>query len=329
MRPEISVIITTYNTEKYIERAICSVLDQTFQSFEIIVVDDASSDGTVDVVRSMADERIRLVVREKNIGMGACRNIATKLAKGRWIALLDSDDWYDPGRFDKLLELARSHDADMVADDLHLTQLEKTSVWSSWFKESGCEIEDETIVDSTFFVKTDQFGQRGLHLGLTKPMFKRDFLLERGLEYDEGNRLTPDYWFYLKCLVEGAKFVLTSKAYYFQFFRRGSLMRSGQISRLNVDIETSKRFLSWDKVQQDADLVAALKENLVLYHRYIAYYHVADPLNEKNWPVAFRGMVQHPTFFLHFARKLPAILSLRMDRYLGRNSDARNSMLPS
>ena len=333
MPPKISVTINTYNTGKYFDRAVRSVLNQTFQDFEIVVVDDGSTDSTLEDIQKVRDEvkddRIKLFALKKNIGLSAARNIAISEAKGTWIAILDSDDWYAPQRLEKLLELAKSHDADMVADDLNLTQLNDTKVWSTWFKENGQVIEDPLTVDPACFARTDQYGQRGLHMGLTKPMFKRSFLLEHNLNYDEDNKFTQDFWFYLSCLIKGAKFVVTSEAYYFQFFRLGSLMRSSQIKRLSKDIETAEAFLSSEVIQQDPDLVAAIRTNLKLYRQYIGYYQVAEPLKARNWPLALKSMVQYPIFFWHFSRKLPAIVLLRVERYLGIQSNARNSMLSS
>lgn len=91
-RPEVSVIIPTYNRAHLIGRAIQSVLDQTYQDFEIIVVDDASTDETEEVVKSFADDRINYTRHQKNKGGGASRNTGIKVAKGKFIAFLDSDD---------------------------------------------------------------------------------------------------------------------------------------------------------------------------------------------------------------------------------------------
>lgn len=120
MNPLVSVIIPTYNVEKYIEKAIQSVLDQTYPNIEIIVVDDGSTDHTVDVVRSFHDERIKLFINERNMGPSYSRNRGIKEAKGEWIAFLDGDDWWDKERLEKLLNVAETYQADVVCDDLYL-----------------------------------------------------------------------------------------------------------------------------------------------------------------------------------------------------------------
>ena len=93
--PRVSFIILSYNYEKYIVKTIQSVLDQTFGDFEVIIVDDVSSDRSCEVVRSFDDSRIRLYVNEKNLGGAASYNRAVGLCRGEYLVNLDADDWID------------------------------------------------------------------------------------------------------------------------------------------------------------------------------------------------------------------------------------------
>lgn len=106
----ISVIVPAYNAANYIEETLDSILNQTFQEFEVIVVDDGSSDATVDIVnRYIAqDNRIRLV-QQQNGGSSNARNTGIALAKYNWIAPVDSDDVLLPNRFEKQLAAAARH----------------------------------------------------------------------------------------------------------------------------------------------------------------------------------------------------------------------------
>ena len=91
----VSIIMPSYNTGKYIAQSIQSVINQTYQSWELIIVDDHSEDDTVDIVRRFKDRRIKLFRAKKNCGAARCRNKALYEAQGKWIAFLDSDDlWY-------------------------------------------------------------------------------------------------------------------------------------------------------------------------------------------------------------------------------------------
>ena len=103
--PKVSVIIPTYNRAELLHSAMCSALKQTYTKFEIIVVDDKSTDHTQKVVQSFKDERIRYIRHDKNKGVSAARNTAVKAAKGEYIAFLDDDDEWLPNKLQKQVEL--------------------------------------------------------------------------------------------------------------------------------------------------------------------------------------------------------------------------------
>ncbi|MDL0128084.1 glycosyltransferase family 2 protein [Halobacterium salinarum] len=93
--PHVSTIIPTHNREEFIGRAIESVLEQTCSEFELLVVDDGSTDGTVDVVKAYSDDRVNCLTLDTNQGANAARNAGIQHATGEYITFLDSDDEYD------------------------------------------------------------------------------------------------------------------------------------------------------------------------------------------------------------------------------------------
>lgn len=96
----VSIIMPSWNTERFIAETIQSVLDQTYTNWELIIVDDCSSDHTDEVVASFKDERIKYLHNEKNSGAALTRNKALRKAKGEWIAFLDSDDLWMPEKLE-------------------------------------------------------------------------------------------------------------------------------------------------------------------------------------------------------------------------------------
>jgi glycosyltransferase involved in cell wall biosynthesis len=107
--PRVSVIIPSYNHEKYVAEAIQSVLDQTYQDFEIVITDDGSSDNTVEVIKSFTDPRIRLFCLPKNRGACVAANHCIKESKGEFIALLNSDDVFVPEKLEKQVNFLDLH----------------------------------------------------------------------------------------------------------------------------------------------------------------------------------------------------------------------------
>ncbi len=108
----VSVVIPSYNREKLITRSIASVLNQTWQAFEIIVVDDASTDDTARVVAGINDSRIRYIRLEENKGAGGARNVGVDAAKYDYIAFQDSDDEWLPTKLEKQMEKMFEQGAD-------------------------------------------------------------------------------------------------------------------------------------------------------------------------------------------------------------------------
>ncbi len=111
MQNLVSIITPAYNAEKYISQAIDSVRNQTHQNWEMLIVDDASTDNTPDIVKRLAsvDERIICLPQKVNKGTGTTRKIALTLAKGKYIAFLDADDTWNPDKLEKQLAFMKSN----------------------------------------------------------------------------------------------------------------------------------------------------------------------------------------------------------------------------
>ena len=107
----ISVITPVYNAEKYIKETIESVLNQTYKDIELILVDDCSTDGSVEIIKSYKDSRIRLISQETNKGAWAARNRGIDEAKGRYIAYIDSDDLWDLEKLSRELAFMEENNA--------------------------------------------------------------------------------------------------------------------------------------------------------------------------------------------------------------------------
>lgn len=109
--PEVSVIMPAYNARRTIKAAVESVRRQTFTDWELVIVDDCSSDGTRDLLKdaASADPRLRLFFSDRNRGAAHARNTALDLASGRYVAFLDSDDRWKPEKLQKQLQFMKMH----------------------------------------------------------------------------------------------------------------------------------------------------------------------------------------------------------------------------
>ena len=109
MNDLVSIVMPSYNTEKYVRETIDSVIAQTYTNWELIIVDDCSTDNSVQVIKSIGDFRIKLLINEKNSGAAVSRNKALREARGKWIAFLDSDDLWVNDKLEKQIKFMESN----------------------------------------------------------------------------------------------------------------------------------------------------------------------------------------------------------------------------
>jgi len=117
----VSVIIPTYNHGHFLKRALTSVINQSYINLDIVVIDNYSSDNTDEIVKGFLDPRIRFLKIKNNGVIAASRNLGIECARGKWLAFLDSDDWWDQKKIEKSLQwLKLNGGADIVYHDLYI-----------------------------------------------------------------------------------------------------------------------------------------------------------------------------------------------------------------
>jgi glycosyltransferase involved in cell wall biosynthesis len=185
MKPDVSVIMAAHNSRLTIVEAIDSVLAQTSSSWELIVIDDHSPDGTGSFVsQRYNDDRIRVFRTNSNVGAGHCRNIGLQLARGEYIAILDADD----------RSLSDRHELQLQAFDLH-PDVAAVSGHMLEFGSWGGPVLNRMPTDPTVIRRRQINGRMPIAHGAS--MFRRDVLLHVG-GYDERCRRAEDYGLFLR-----------------------------------------------------------------------------------------------------------------------------------
>lgn len=158
--PLVSVLMPAYNAERYIEQAIRSVMAQTVSDWELVVVDDASRDGTVPIVETLAREepRIRLYRNPRNLGAARTRNRGLDLCRGQYVALLDCDDVWYPDKLEKQLLLARKENADIVYCGYAIVDEYGKKKWRDFLVPEYTDVES-TLVKSVISCSTALLGR--------------------------------------------------------------------------------------------------------------------------------------------------------------------------
>ena len=134
--PKLSVIVPVYNTERYLRECIDSILAQTFADFELILVDDGSTDGSGAICDEYAGRDLRVrVIHQENGGVTRARKAAMKMAAGSWISFVDSDDWIHPGMLEMMLEKASVSNARIVICDASIVFPDRLEIAGSLAEE--------------------------------------------------------------------------------------------------------------------------------------------------------------------------------------------------
>ena len=137
--PLISVIVPVYNVQDYVERCVRSLMKQTYQNLEIILINDGSTDSSLVICEKLKAEDVRIkLVSQANQGIGSVRNLGLSMAQGAYLAFVDSDDWIDSDMYESLWKLMAERQADIVCcahcreEEKPLSGRGKTDSCSRW-----------------------------------------------------------------------------------------------------------------------------------------------------------------------------------------------------
>ncbi len=148
--PLISVIMPMYNAAPFVGAAVRSILAQTVRDFELLIVDDASTDGSAEIVRAIPDERIRILHSETSLNAAGARNIALREARGEFIAFLDADDIAEPVRLTTQLRVLRDSCIGIVASRVALMDESGTPCGQNFAPRPGEEIPATLLFENCF-----------------------------------------------------------------------------------------------------------------------------------------------------------------------------------
>lgn len=194
--PTISVITPVYNVSKYLDRCIESIINQTFDNFELILVDDGSTDDSGEKCDSWADKDSRIkIIHQKNAGAGAARNVGLTMATGDYIAFVDSDDWIELDMYETLIKLLQDFPmADIAICDTHWTTSSKANIKRS--EDPKICVKEQSELLEEFFRIHGEKSNYGIYNKLIRRHIIRDFLFLEGTLSED---VMATYYFYTHC----------------------------------------------------------------------------------------------------------------------------------
>jgi succinoglycan biosynthesis protein ExoO len=298
--PSITVLIAAYNAEGFVGRAVASALTQSLAPLEVLVVDDASTDDTVAVVRQLAgaDSRVRLITLPQNGGPSAARNAGLDAARGEWVAVLDADDAFMPQRLQTMLSYAVESGADIVVDNFRSYKPATNSIGPAVLDEGA---ENSLIPFADFLARARPL--RGeADWGLLKPIFRQAFLQEHGLRYPLASRHGEDFLFMVDAFAHGARYALVREAGYLYTGRSSNLSRS----TLNYHLmyEHTRALIGDERFRTDPLLVRRLHERAAAVRLLAAITDYERFRRERDYVSLARRVLLDNTFRTFIGKKL-------------------------
>ena len=242
-QPDVSVIIAAWKAETFLEQAVASALASIGVSVEVVIVDDASPDGTTPVAQRLAAQDGRVIASrlEANGGPSAARNRAIGLASGRYIAVLDADDTMAPERLERLVRHAEATGADIVADNMFEVDESGARLTDTGFLTSEAFAQDRAI-DLATWINFNEPMKRGDCIGYLKPLIRRDALPLSGAVYDTALRNSEDYYLVAGLLAQGRKMAYLAQPGYFYTRSAGSTSHRLKPEHTQAWLDAERRF---------------------------------------------------------------------------------------
>ncbi|HOO29157.1 MAG TPA: glycosyltransferase, partial [Lachnospiraceae bacterium] len=214
----VSLIIPIYNAETYLRRCLNSAMEQTYRNMEILLVNDGSTDSSLEICKEYEkmDNRFRIINKE-NTGVSDTRNLAITFAKGKYLQFLDSDDWLTPDATETFVYFAEKYDCDMVIAD--------------FYRVDGAVFTEKQHIRERGLLTREQFAEymmeepADFYYGvLWNKLFKRNIIIHYTLKMDEALSWCEDFLFNLSYIRHAERFTAIQTPIYYYMKRKGSLV---------------------------------------------------------------------------------------------------------
>lgn len=271
--PLVSVIIPVYNTQDFIQICIESVLNQTYKNFEIICIDDGSTDKSADIIQRMMleDERISLIIIE-NHGQGYARNMAVNLCKGDYIAFLDSDDYLEPLALELCIKRMEQDHSDFVVFDWYTYNIFEKKVYS---------------MQHPVFQKYILFENECLELLSLFPiftvnkLFKKDFIQLHSIRFGEGY-IYEDTPFWVKAVLKAKCVSLIHSPLYRVTINMSSSTKVNRQTNWHSESFIKALKETWKIIEECEDITPhGSSLYFSLFQKFLDYYKTRCPRNNK------------------------------------------------
>lgn len=289
-QPDLSVVVPVYNTEAYLRSCLTSLASQTLDNMEVVMVDDGSSDGSVDIMKEFDAKYPRFkIVQRENGGLSTARNTGIQHASGRYIGFVDSDDFVDHNMFETLIDTAHRERADIVKSGVLLFN-----------NQTGDILDYRTIPDNKRVIEGPEdalkvFLEKEMNIVVVNGIYKRDLFSDfgfvPGVTYE-------DHYFTPGVMARCSRFVQIDSIHYYYRKRSGSLShkvdRKGKKDKIQSMNELYRIIQKTGIPEVFAPLYAEYFLNMaVSYHNSMIY---SDPFSLRKYNKALHSIIDTDVF---------------------------------
>lgn len=266
---DVSIIVPIYNTERYLDKCIQSILNQTYKNFELILINDGSTDNSIDICNhyKISDDRI-VVIDKENTGSSDSRNIGIDKAKGKYICFVDSDDWIDPNMIYDKVKLIKEKNVDFIISGLSIDTVDingnikvhkNNYIYSEWNTE---ELLRNNIIKL--------FPQALINSSCNK-LYNLELIKSNNIKFPSTN-IGEDTLFNLSIIKKANGVIITDKIYYHYMKYENITTLTRRIipdayeRYIYIHKEMINIFKSWNKLDDEVEYII----NKTMFSQYFA-----------------------------------------------------------
>lgn len=273
MKPKISIVVPVYKVEKYIDKCVQSLIQQTYNNIEIILVDDGSPDRCPEICDRYAlkDSRIK-VIHKSNGGLSDARNVGLKASSGKYVLFVDSDDFIELNTCERFLNIIGDSNPDIVVGNANRIENEKVIPMKHKTNTRG-----QIITGEQYLLKELKFGT--MYMAAWLNLYNKDFLLNNDLEFKVGF-LHEDEHFTPRAFLKAKKVIGTDITFYNYLIRPGSITTvKNKEKNAQHMIQICEELEEIYKEIEDVQLRKLLNNDLV--NKYLNTFQVAGLYKRK------------------------------------------------
>lgn len=249
MTPEVSIIVPCYKVEQYLDRCVKSLVNQTLDNIEIILVDDGSPDSVPEMCDWWAEQDTRIkVVHKKNEGLGMACNSGLEVATGKYVAFVDSDDWVEPEMYETMYNSAQKHNAQMVFGGIRRVNEkgEKTTMYQAKTM-AVYDTPEKIVAFSLDMIASEPSSpiERKIPMSAKIVLYERKQILGNNIRFENEKKLiSEDLIFNLDCLVHASCIVEIPEIFYNYFINQNSITQTFHSNRFSQIIDIRSELLN-------------------------------------------------------------------------------------